>query len=44
MAGKKTIGELIEYEVRKQQIPITKFAKMINCQRNNVYDVNSFPD
>lgn len=39
MAGKKTIGELIEYEVRKQQIPITKFAKMINCQRNNVYDI-----
>lgn len=39
MRGKKTIGELIENEVRKQQIPITEFAKMIYCQRNNVYDI-----
>lgn len=39
MAIKKTIGELIENEVRKQQIPITEFAKMIYCQRNNVYDI-----
>lgn len=39
MADKSTIGELIEKEVRKQQIPITEFAKMINCQRNNVYDI-----
>lgn len=39
MADKRTIGELIENEVRKQQIPITEFAKMIYCQRNNVYDI-----
>lgn len=39
MQNKKSIGELIEYEVRKQQIPITEFAKMICCQRNNVYDI-----
>jgi len=37
--NKRTIGELIEYEVRKQQIPITEFAKLICCQRNNVYDI-----
>lgn len=36
---KKSIGEMIEYEVRKQQIPIVDFAKMICCQRNNVYDI-----
>ncbi len=35
----KTIGELIEREVRKQQISITQFADMIYCQRNNVYDI-----
>jgi len=39
MTNKITIGELIENEVRKQQIPITEFAKMICCQRNNVYDI-----
>lgn len=39
MTNKKTIGELIENEVRRQQIPITEFAKMICCQRNNVYDI-----
>lgn len=39
MKTKLTIGELIENEVRKQQIPITEFAKMICCQRNNVYDI-----
>ena len=39
MANKKTIGELIEREVRKQQIPITQFEEMICCQRNNVYDI-----
>lgn len=26
-------------EVRKQQISIVKFAEMINCKRNNVYDI-----
>lgn len=36
---KFTIGKLIEMEVRKQQIPITEFAKMICCQRNNAYDI-----
>lgn len=39
MADRRTIGELIENEVRKQQIPITEFAKKIYCQRNNVYDI-----
>ena len=39
MANNRTIGELIEREVRKQQIPITQFADMICCQRNNVYDI-----
>ncbi|WP_279086580.1 hypothetical protein [Bacteroides acidifaciens] len=39
MTSKRTIGELIENEVRKQQIPITEFAKRIYCQRNNVYDI-----
>lgn len=39
MENIKTIGELIELEVRKQGIPITVFAKLINCQRNNVYDI-----
>lgn len=39
MANQRTIGELIEKEVRKRQIPITEFAKMICCQRNNVYDI-----
>lgn len=33
------IGKLIEDEVRRQQIPITKFADMICCQRNNVYKI-----
>lgn len=39
MANKRTIGELIENEVRRQQLPITEFAKSICCQRNNVYDI-----
>lgn len=39
MKNKKTIGELIEYEVRKQQMPITDFARRICCRRNNVYDI-----
>lgn len=39
MANRQTIGELIEREVRKKQIPITQFAEMICCQRNNVYDI-----
>ncbi|WP_291528490.1 hypothetical protein [Bacteroides sp. UBA939] len=39
MERKKTIGELIEKEVRKQGISITAFADSIFCQRNNVYDI-----
>lgn len=39
MTTKKTIGELIEREVRKQQISITQFAEMIYCQRHNVYNI-----
>lgn len=35
----KTIGDLINEEVRRQGMAVTKFAKEINCQRNNVYDI-----
>lgn len=35
----KTLGELIEYEVRKQGMPITTFADKIYCQRANVYNI-----
>lgn len=34
-----TIGELIKDEVSNQQISVQDFAKMICCQRNNVYDI-----
>lgn len=34
-----SIGQLIENEVRRQQIPIVEFAKRICCRRNNVYDI-----
>jgi hypothetical protein len=37
--SEKTIGEIIENEVRKQQLNITEFADDINCKRNNVYDI-----
>ena len=37
--SKKTIGELIEQEVRKQGISITSFADQIYCTRANVYDI-----
>lgn len=30
---------MIEKEVRKQQLSITKFAEKINCKRGNVYDI-----
>lgn len=39
MDSKPTIGSLINDEVRRQQIPITKFAEMIKCERNNVYNI-----
>lgn len=39
MNDNKTIGELIELEVRRQNIAITDFAEMICCRRNNVYDI-----
>ena len=39
MKTQKTIGELIEYEVRKQQMSIIEFAEKICCKRNNVYDI-----
>lgn len=39
MENKKTIGQLIESEVRRQQISIVDFAKMICCRRNNVYNI-----
>ena len=38
MTNEKTIGELIKLEVLKQGIPIKRFAEMIYCQRNNVYN------
>lgn len=39
MNNKQTLGELIEKEVRKQGLTITGFAREINCERNNVYDI-----
>lgn len=39
MAVQKSIGELIEKEVRRQGMSIVGFAERINCQRNNVYDL-----
>lgn len=39
METKRSIGEMIEKEVRKQDIPIKKFAELISCQRNNVYNL-----
>lgn len=39
MKNKKLLGKLIEEEVRRQQIPITRFADLICCQRNNVYRI-----
>ncbi len=39
MSSKPTIGSLIKDEIDDQHIPITKFAKMINCERNNVYNI-----
>lgn len=35
----KTIGEKIKDVVKRRKIPITEFARKINCQRNNVYDI-----
>lgn len=37
MENKIIIGELIEKEVRKQNLSINHFAESICCQRNNVY-------
>jgi len=39
MENKKTIGSLIEYEVRKQQISIKDFAEMIHVTRANAYNI-----
>lgn len=39
MKSKKLLGKLIEEEVRRQNITITKFADLICCQRNNVYKI-----
>ncbi|MCM1319374.1 MAG: hypothetical protein NC217_03220 [Muribaculaceae bacterium] len=35
------IGNLIENEVRRQQIPVIDFARKINTDRRNVYDIFS---
>ncbi|MCQ2524912.1 MAG: hypothetical protein MJ123_11285, partial [Lachnospiraceae bacterium] len=34
-----TIGEMINDEIRRQQISIVEFAKKINCERSNVYNI-----
>ena len=39
MTEKRTIGKLIEKEVRKQQLSIVEFADRICCKRNNVYNL-----
>ena len=39
MTEKRTIGELIEKEVRRQQLSIVEFADRICCKRNNVYNL-----
>lgn len=39
MQRKTTIGELIENEVRRQQLTMDQFAQMICCQRANVYKI-----
>lgn len=40
----KTIGELIEKEVRNQQLNIVEFANAISCKRNNVYNIFQRPN
>ncbi|MCM1005169.1 MAG: XRE family transcriptional regulator [Prevotella sp.] len=35
------IGNLIENEVRRQQMPVIDFARKINTDRRNVYDIFS---
>lgn len=39
MTHKRSIGELIDIEVRQQGMSIVDFAKLIHCERNNVYDI-----
>ncbi len=39
MTTKLTIGKLIHNEVLKQQLDITKFAKLINTTRGNAYNI-----
>lgn len=34
-----SIGKIIEKEIRRQGISITKFAERINCKRGNLYDI-----
>lgn len=34
-----SIGKIIEKEIRRQGLPITKFAERINCKRGNLYDI-----
>lgn len=34
-----SIGKIIEKEIRRQGISITKFAERINCRRGNLYDI-----
>lgn len=33
------IGSLIEKELRKQERSVTWFARKLNCNRQNVYDI-----
>lgn len=39
MTHKRSIGELIDIEVRQQGMSIVDFAKLIHCERSNVYDI-----
>lgn len=36
---KKTIGEIIKDEVNRQGLKAEQFAKLINCERENVYKI-----
>lgn len=36
---KKNIGKLIQERVKSQRLGVTEFAKLINKERSNVYDI-----
>lgn len=39
MDNKKTLGNLIEKEVKRQGWGVKEFGRAINCERNNVYNI-----